>query len=103
MKSFREKIVDFVSVIPKGKVASYGQVAAACGQPRAARQVGQILKNLDISLYKRIPWWRVINSKGEISIKGNWTADKTQQKQLLEKDGVIVSKDLKINLEKHRL
>ena len=72
MLSFKEKVILVVSKIPYGKVVSYGQVAAASGHPRAPRQVGQILKTLDIR-YLEIPWWRVINNQGIITIKGNWT------------------------------
>ena len=51
--------------IPYGRVVSYGQVAAYVGVPRGARQVGWTLRRLeDID----IPWWRVINNEGRISI-----------------------------------
>lgn len=99
--SFREKTILFIKKIPKGKVVSYGQVAAAAGSPRAARQVGMILRNMDISDVK-IPWWRVVNNEGIISIKGNWTATKEHQRDLLIKDGIKFDKDFKINMEKYR-
>lgn len=84
---FRERVMSFVQRVPKGRVVSYGQVAAACGYPRAARQVGGILKALDPGT--RVPWWRVVNRKGELSIKGNWTATKKMQKELLLREGVV--------------
>jgi methylated-DNA-protein-cysteine methyltransferase-like protein len=93
--TFKEAVILFVNKIPKGKVVSYRQVAAACGHPRAPRQVGGILKSLDISSVS-IPWWRVINNQGIISIKGNWAATKELQKDLLLKDGIEV-KDFKID------
>jgi methylated-DNA-protein-cysteine methyltransferase-like protein len=98
--TFKEAVILYVKKIPKGKVASYGQIAAMAGHPRAARQVGQILKILDIG-YSDIPWWRVINNQGIISIKGNWTATKELQKDLLFKDGVEV-KDFKIDIKQYR-
>ncbi len=101
MTSFKDRVVAFVQKIPKGKVASYGQVAAATGSPRAARQVGAILRNLDVADGK-IPWWRVLNNQGIISIKGNWTATKELQKSLLMKDGIMVSFNLTIDINKHR-
>lgn len=94
--NFKHLVLNFVKKIPKGKVVSYGQVASACGHPRAARQVGGILRGLDTTLLL-IPWWRVVNSKGEISIRGNWTATKQLQRDFLEKDGVKVSEDFKIH------
>lgn len=100
MSDFRKSVISFIKKIPKGRVVSYGQVAAAAGSPRAARQVGGILRAADIQKEK-LPWWRVVNSKGEISIKGNWEASKELQAQLLKKEGVEV-KDLKIDINKYR-
>ena len=102
MNSFKDGVINFVKKIPRGRVASYGQVAAACGHPRAARQVGAILKLADISA-SQIPWWRVVNNRGIISIKGNWTATKELQKQLLEKDGIKVGRDFTLDIDKYRL
>lgn len=98
MQNFKAKVISIIKKIPKGKVASYGQVAAAAGSPRAARQVGGVLKSIDCEKLG-VPWWRVINSKGEISIKGNWTADKKTQKELLEREGVKVLKDFKVDMK----
>ena len=97
---FKEKVINFVKKIPKGRVASYGQAASAAGSPRAARQVGGILKSLEPNT--GIPWWRVVNNKGVISIKGNWTATKDLQKVLLVKDGVKVSEDFTLDMNKYR-
>jgi methylated-DNA-protein-cysteine methyltransferase-like protein len=101
MDTFKQQTIKFVKKIPKGKVASYGQVAAACGSPRAARQVGSVLRGLDTSV-SEIPWWRVINNKGLISIKSNWTATKELQANLLKKDGVKVGKNFILDIEKYR-
>lgn len=101
MKGFKEKVLKLVSKIPKGRVASYGQVAAALGSPRAARQVGWVLRGSD-TLDRPVPWWRVVNNKGEVSIKGNPTATKLQQKILLEKEGVEVSREFTFDIEKYR-
>ena len=99
---FSQRVIGFIKNVPKGKVVSYGQVAAVCGKPNGAREVGRILRNLDASKID-IPWWRVLNNKGEISIKGNWTADKELQAELLRKEGVEVSEDLKVDMSKYRL
>jgi methylated-DNA-protein-cysteine methyltransferase-like protein len=98
--NFREKVYKAVGEIPKGKVVSYGQVAAACGSPRAARQVGFMLRLLDGS--DAVPWWRVINAAGYISIKGNFISTPLVQKQKIESEKIPVSKDMKIDIEKFR-
>lgn len=99
-KTFREAVLTFVQSIPKGKVVSYGQVAAACGHPRAARQVGGVLRALPHDT--KVPWWRVVNSQGYLSIRGNWTATKDLQKQLLEKEGVVLSEGYNLDMTKYR-
>ena len=100
--SFKQRVIEFVKKIPKGKVVSYGQVAAFAGNPRAPRQVGMILRYLDTNRYSEVPWWRVINNQGVISIKGNWTATKELQRDLLARDGVKIEKDFKVKIEKYR-
>lgn len=99
--NFREKVIEFVGRIPKGKVASYGQIAALAGSPRAARQVGGILRALDLNK-EGIPWWRVVNNKGEISIKGNELVTKEFQANLLRQEGVKVNKYFILEIEKYR-
>lgn len=99
MKDFSAAVLGFISRVPKGKVVSYGQVAAACGKPRGAREVGWILRSADVG---NLPWWRVLNNQGVISIKGNWTATKQLQKDLLIKEGVEVGEDFKLDMEKYR-
>src|ERR1051326_6907026 len=101
MSVFKERVIAFVKAVPRGRVVSYGQVAAACGSPRAARQGGGILRALDHN--QKVPWWRGINNQGVISIKGNWTATKELQQSLLEKEGIKVKSDFTINMEKYRL
>lgn len=95
---FRERVMHIIRSIPEGNVMSYGQIALYAGLPRAARQVGWLLRNTKEDL----PWWRVINSKGTISIEGNWHADKSLQKKLLEREGIEVSNDMKIDMETYR-
>ena len=79
------KIWQVVSLIPKGKVASYGQVAQLAGLPRGARQVGRILSQLPKDT--QLPWHRVINAQGKISFPENSTAYR-KQKQRLREEGV---------------
>ncbi|WP_312966960.1 MGMT family protein [Acinetobacter gerneri] len=60
------QILEVVIRIPKGKVASYGQIARMAGLPKHARLVGYVLKHLDKT--SEVPWYRVINSQGKISL-----------------------------------
>jgi len=91
--NFFEQVYEQVKKIPKGKVASYGLIAALCGSPRAARQVGWALHQLDQNphLMNTIPWHRVVNSKGYISTTCE-THTSDMQKSLLEAEGVMVSR-----------
>lgn len=100
MLNFSQKVFTVVKKIPKGKVVSYGQIASMVGSPKTARQVGWTLRTLDITNMS-IPWWRVVNQKGFLSIKGNFTATKNLQKSLLEKEGVKVSEGYILNMKKY--
>jgi methylated-DNA-protein-cysteine methyltransferase related protein len=85
--NFFERVYRVVRRIPRGRVASYGQVAALLGQPRAARTVGWALSSLTPAGVRDVPWHRVINSAGRISIsRMDLSAD--LQRRLLEEEGV---------------
>ena len=100
MSPFKQKVIEIIRLVPSGKVVSYGQVAAYAGVPRAAREVGWILNGTES--FDELPWWRVVNNKGFLSIRGNQTADKDIQKKLLEADGIIVSDDYELDMEQYR-
>ena len=97
--SFGERVIQIIKRIPSGRVISYGQVAAIAGTPRAAIIVGQILRNSA----EQLPWQRVINSKGIISIVNmNFPAE--LQAELLESEGITVEKldgHFKVDLQKY--
>lgn len=79
------RIYAVVRRIPKGRVASYGQVAELAGLPRAARQVGYAMAALAPNA--RVPWQRVVNARGEVSERAEPGADQLQR-LLLEREGV---------------
>lgn len=83
--SFEQKVLDVIKLIPRGRVASYGQVAAMCGSPRAARTVGWLLRHSQHD----IPWHRVIASDGRISI-ANINIPASQQAAMLEQEGIEI-------------
>jgi methylated-DNA-protein-cysteine methyltransferase related protein len=80
-----EKIYAVVKRIPRGKVATYGQIAQLAGIGRAARQVGYALHAVPDQ--SRVPWHRVINHKGCISLRA-WGGHDDWQRVLLEEEGV---------------
>jgi len=86
--SFFERVYLVVRQIPRGKVASYGQIAALLGHPQAARTVGWALNALTQAQAAEVPWQRVINSAGRISLsRADLSAD--IQRALLEEEGVM--------------
>jgi methylated-DNA-protein-cysteine methyltransferase-like protein len=93
-KSLFKKIYDAIELIPEGKVATYGQIGKYVGC--SAKYVGYALSSLKND---NIPWHRVINSKGKISIKD--LEGYNLQKHLLELEGIIFDKDNSVDLEKY--
>lgn len=86
--------------IPKGWVATYGQVAAMAGLPRRARLVGTVLQQLDPRV--KLPWHRVVNAKGEVSYSPSRNGGDRLQRRLLEAEGVEFDKRGRFNLERFR-
>jgi methylated-DNA-protein-cysteine methyltransferase-like protein len=94
-KSFSERVITLIKAIPKGYVATYGQIARRVGNPGAARQVSYILHSS--SRKEQLPWHRVVNSRGSISLKRGHGYE--LQKQLLLDEGVIFDDDDRIDLQ----
>lgn len=93
---FSKHVKEAIKQIPEGKVATYGQIASMSGNYRAARQVAWVLHSS--SEKDNLPWHRVINGKGEISLPpGNGFEE---QKHRLQKEGVVFDKKNRINLER---
>jgi methylated-DNA-protein-cysteine methyltransferase-like protein len=95
-KSFYQRAIEIIKRIPKGKVATYGQIAAYAGSNRAARQVAYILHSS--SRKENLFWYRVVNSKGGISLKPG--SGYEVQKKLLEKEGIIFKENNCIDLKR---
>ncbi len=96
MTEFTESVLDIIKSIPYGKVMTYGQIAAVAGNPRGARQVSRILHSMSSS--HGLPWHRVINSQGGISLTGEGGF---VQETLLSQEGITVI-NKKINLKKYQ-
>lgn len=84
--SLRELIWQVVASIPRGKVASYGQVARLCGYPSHSRYVGSTMK--DLPRGTKLPWFRVLKSNGALAFPVA-SAPYKRQKELLEHEKVI--------------
>lgn len=92
--SFSDRVIEIISAIPRGRVMTYGQIAAAAGDPRGARQVVRVLHTY--SEKENLPWYRVVNRQGRISLPMGYGYE--LQKSLLEKEGVKFSPDDRIDL-----
>lgn len=95
----RARIYAVVKRIPRGRVATYGQVATLAGLDGHARQVGYALH--DLPPRSKLPWHRVINAKGEISPRSAGDSHELQR-MLLEAEGVVFSLDGRVELKRHR-
>ena len=91
-----ERVYELVKRIPPGRVATYGQIAALLGEPRAARTVGWALHALPADRAD-VPWHRVINSQGRISTGGRHHGA-ARQRKLLEAEGVRFGPDDRVDL-----
>lgn len=93
------KIYATVKKIPRGKVASYGQVARVAGYPRHARVVGYALHALKSGNEERVPWQRVINAQGHISLK-DFDGGAIIQRKLLEQEGIEFGPNDKVDWDR---
>src|SRR5512140_3143503 len=96
---FHRLVYRVVRRVPRGKVATYGQIAAILGQPRAARAVGQALRMLPRPLHRVVPWQRVINAAGRISYRGDLFRP-DEQRDLLVAEGIAFSRGGVVDLKR---
>jgi methylated-DNA-protein-cysteine methyltransferase-like protein len=90
-----ERVYAVIRRVPRGRVATYGQIAVLAGLGGHARQVGYALSALAEG--SRVPWHRVINAKGEVSLRSERRVD-TEQRQLLEVEGVRFDEKGRVSL-----
>ena len=96
--NFYNKVYNTVRRIPKGKVATYGQIAALCGAPKASRIVGSALHHNPEPVV--IPCHRVVNRLGGLAPAFAF-GGKQVQKQLLEAEGVKVTDEFTVDLSEY--
>ena len=94
-----DRIYAVVRRIPSGRVATYGQVATLAGLPGNARQVGYALHAMATD--RVVPWHRVINSRGEVSLRKEPGSDQLQR-HCLEREGVDFDAAGRIDLVRFR-
>jgi len=92
----RARILAVVDCIPKGRVASYGQIAREAGLPRHARLVGRVLAGLPAE--SSLAWHRVVNSAGRISVRPG----AARQRRRLLREGVVFTRTGRIDLARCR-
>ena len=95
ISEFSKKVIQQILLIPEGKVATYKQIAELAGKPQGSRGVAWILHSS--STKYKLPWHRVLNSRGTISFEEG-SHNYRQQKQRLEKEGVEFNDSGKLNL-----
>jgi methylated-DNA-protein-cysteine methyltransferase-like protein len=95
--SFTQRVVDVIKRIPRGKVATYGQVAALADNPRGARQVVRVLHTCTEK--HKLPWHRVVRRDGRIALKPGYGYE--IQRELLRREGVKFDKSDAIDLRRH--
>lgn len=91
MNDFSKKVIKIIKNIPKGKTMSYGEIARVAGKNRGAREVSRILHSCTEKY--NLPWHRVINSQGKISLSGE---KGSIQKEILEQEGIHFDKNSRI-------
>lgn len=94
VNDFTERALQVIQQIPEGKVMTYGQIAREAGNPRSARQVVRILHSM--SRIHKLPWHRVINSKGELSLQSD------EQRLLLELEGIEIKSGDTVSLSEYQ-
>ena len=94
---YREPVFDLVRQIPKGKVMTYGQIAAVLGEGYTARTIGYVMH----ASADGVPWQRVINSQGKCST-GRLTIPINLQQELLESEGIEFKPSGKCDLNEYQ-
>lgn len=94
-----DRICAAVARVPKGRVATYGQIATLAGLPGCARQVGYALHAQ--SEARALPWQRILNARGEISLRSEFGME-CVQRQLLEREGIVFDERGRVCLRRYQ-
>jgi methylated-DNA-protein-cysteine methyltransferase-like protein len=94
VEAFTRKVIEIIKSIPEGNVCTYGRIAAMAGQPNGARQVTRIIHSM--SRKHDLPWHRVINARGHISLPKFNGYD--EQKARLRQEGIEFDANDRVDL-----
>jgi methylated-DNA-protein-cysteine methyltransferase-like protein len=97
-QNLHERIYDMVRLVPPGKVTTYGQIASLVGRC-TARMVGYAMAGLKRGTAPDVPWQRVINAQGKISVHGDGFGNAIQR-QMLEGEGVIFDSNGRVDFSR---
>lgn len=97
MSQFVAKVYEITAKIPRGRVATYGQIAAMAGSPLASRAVGEAMRK--VPEYVDIPCHRVVNSTGNLA-PGYAFGGQERQREILKSEGVTFREDGRIDMKK---
>jgi len=96
-RDYTAEVIRLIKSIPRGKVATYGQIACLTGFYPSVRRVVWILHSC--SEKEGLPWHRVVNRRGAVSLKPG--AGYEKQKEMLEKEGIVFDERDRIDLERY--
>lgn len=97
--STRQRIYAAVRRVPRGRVATYGQIAELAGLGGQARQVGYAMAAVPSS--SAVPWHRIINAQGRVSMRSAGSGSTIIQQQLLEREGVVFDGGGRVSLPRY--
>ncbi|MCU0528995.1 MAG: methylated-DNA--[protein]-cysteine S-methyltransferase [Cyanobium sp. Prado107] len=97
--SFDQRVYAAVALVPRGRLATYGQIAELIGAYGCARQVGWALRRL--ALPSPVPWHRVVNAQGRISFTPSREGSDWIQRQLLLEEGIAVDEAGRLPLRRY--
>ena len=92
-----QRFYALIDSIPRGRVASYGQIAREAGLPRHARHVGYALRALPKG--SKLPWYRVLNARGEVAERPGTSY--TDQKRRLRAEGIRLDRRGRVDLKEY--
>ncbi len=92
---FFEQVYAVIARIPTGRVTTYGDIARMCGRPTGARVVGWAMRYCPEGL----PWYRVVNAQGRLSVSARYPDGKLMQRALLEEEGVVFDDQGRLDLD----
>jgi len=98
MKNYFQQVYEIVAQIPSGKIATYGQIAAMLGNPKAARVVGWAMRAAPSEI--NLPCHRVVNKQGMLSPYYVF-GDTSVQRCMLEREGITFNDNNCINVKEH--